>query len=64
MAKLVKMEYINDVNVYKCELTDEMLALWKEDQDAFWDKYGEEVEEGFEFSHDNVGDPNGSGHVL
>ena len=25
---------------------------------CFWDKYVEEVEEGFKFSHDNVGDPN------
>ena len=58
MAKLVKMEYINDVNVYKCELTDEMLALWNEDKDAFWDKYSEEIEEMWEFSHDKVCDPN------
>lgn len=58
MAKLVKMEYINDVNVYKCELTEEMLALWNEDRDAFWDKYSEEIEEMWEFSHDEVGDPN------
>lgn len=58
MTKLVKMEYINDINVYKCELTDEMLKLWNEDQEAFWDKYGEEIEEMWEFSHDKVGDPN------
>jgi|GEM_PF-3659771 hypothetical protein len=57
MARLVKMDYINDINVYKCELTDEMLELWKEDQSAFWEKYGDEVEEMFEFSHDNIGDP-------
>ncbi len=49
MTKLVKMEYINDVNVYKCELTEEMLALWNEDRDAFWDKYSEEIEEMWEF---------------
>jgi hypothetical protein len=57
MARLVKMEYINDVNVYKCELSEEMLELWKEDQDAFWEKYGDEVEEMLEFSHDDVSDP-------
>lgn len=51
------MDYINDVNVYKCELTNEMLELWKEDQSSFWQKYGVEVEEMFEFSHDKVGDP-------
>ncbi len=57
MARLVKLDYINDVNVYKCELTDEMLELWKEDQSAFWEKYGVVFEEMFEFSHDKVGDP-------
>jgi hypothetical protein len=57
MARLIKMEYINDVNVYKCDLTDEMLSLWKEDEYAFWDKYGSEIEDMWEFSHDKVGDP-------
>jgi len=55
MAKLVKFEYIKDLNVYKFPLTEEMLQLWKEDQEKFWEKYGDEVEEGFEFSHDKVG---------
>ena len=34
-----------------------MFELWNKDQEAFWEKYGDEVEEKFEFSHDNVGDP-------
>ena len=58
MAKLVKFEYINDINVYKFTLTEEMLQLWNEDEEKFWEKYGDEVEAGFEFSHDKVGDPN------
>jgi hypothetical protein len=58
MAKLVKFEYINDLRVYKFPLTEEMLQLWNEDEEKFWEKYGEEVEDGFEFSHDKVGDPN------
>ena len=58
MAKLIKYEYINDIHVYKCDLTDEMHQLWKEDEDAFWVKYGMIVEEKMEFSHDKVGDPN------
>jgi hypothetical protein len=57
MAKLIKMEYLNDVNVYECELTDEMLALYKKDEVAFWEKYGDELEGMWEFSHDKVGDP-------
>ena len=51
------MEYLNDVNVYECELTDEMLALYKKDEVAFWEKYGDELEGMWEFSHDQVGDP-------
>jgi hypothetical protein len=35
-----------------------MHQLWKEDEDAFWVKYGMIVEEKMEFSHDKVGDPN------
>jgi len=58
MAKLVKLEYINDLRVYKFSLTADMLQLWKEDQEMFWEKYGSQIEAGWEFSHDKVGDPN------
>ena len=56
MAKLVKFEYINDLRVYKFTLTEEMRQLWNENEEKFWEKYGGEVEDGFEFSHDKVGD--------
>jgi hypothetical protein len=58
MANLVKYEYINDLRVYKFTLTEEMLQLWNEDEEKFWGKYGDEVNDGFEFSHDKIGDPN------
>jgi hypothetical protein len=56
MATLRKYEYINDLNVYEVELTDEQLKLYNEDEDQFWELYGSDLD--WEFQFDKVGDPN------
>ena len=41
------------LDVYECELTEIMERSFKEDEEKFWDTYGDELE--FEFSHDKEG---------
>ena len=55
MAKLRKYETVTDINVYEVELTEEQLNHYNEDEDAFWDEYGDELD--WEFEYDKVGDP-------
>jgi hypothetical protein len=55
MAKLIKIE--TDYRFYAVELTDEQLALYQKDEDAFWENYEmiEELEENMEFVKDKDG---------
>ncbi len=57
MAKLRKIETIKDVIYYEAELTDEQLALYKENEDAFWEKYAEEISEKWEQTEEEAGSP-------
>lgn len=56
MAKLRKIEYINDIHVYEAELTEEQLEIYNEDEDKFFSEIASDLD--WEFSHDKVGDPN------
>lgn len=56
MAILRKYEYINDINVYEVNLTEEQAKLFEEDEEKFWDEYGVDLE--WDFIYDKVGDPN------
>lgn len=52
MAKLIKTE--TDYRFYELELTDEQLALYKEDEEKFWDEFWDwDVE--WEFVRDKEG---------
>ena len=53
MAKLIRLE--TDYRFYAAELTDEQLALYEKDEDAFWenDEMVEEIENKMEYVKDN-----------
>ena len=55
MAKLIRIE--TDYRFYAAELTDEQLALYEKDEDAFWenDEMVEEIENEMEFVKDKDG---------
>lgn len=55
MAKLIRLE--TDYRFYAAELTDEQLALYEKDEDAFWENYEmvEEIEDKMEFVKDKDG---------
>lgn len=55
MATLRKYETVTDILVYEVELTDEQLKIYQEDRDKFWDEVADDLD--WDFSHDNVGDP-------
>ncbi len=57
MAKLRKIETITDIRVYEIELTEEQTQLYKKDEDAFWEKYEDEINDNFDFMYDKAGDP-------
>jgi len=44
MAKLQKIQYHDDVLVEEAELTEEQLKLYKENEDEFWEKYGDDLD--------------------
>jgi len=54
MATLRKYVTTTDLNVYEVELTDEQLAIFKEDEDRFYDEVIDDLE--FEWVHDKAGD--------
>jgi len=55
MAKLIRLE--TDYRFYAAELTDEQLALYEKDEDAFWenDEMVEEIENKMEYVKDKDG---------
>jgi hypothetical protein len=55
MAKLIRLE--TDYRFYVAELTDEQLALYEKDEDAFWenDEMVEEIENKMEYVKDKDG---------
>lgn len=55
MAKLIRLE--TDYRFYAAELTDEQLALYEKDEDAFWENLEmvEEIEDKMEFVKDKDG---------
>ena len=44
MAKLLRTQYHDDVLVEETELTEEQLKLYKENEDEFWEKYGDDLD--------------------
>ena len=62
MAKLRKYETVTDINVYEVELTDEQLNVYNEDEERFWDEFSDELD--WEFSYDNVGDPDNEFEII
>jgi hypothetical protein len=44
MARLRQTQYHNDVLVEEAELTEEQLKLYKENEDEFWEKYGDDLD--------------------
>ena len=57
MARLRKTETVKDIFYYEVELTSEQLALFKENEDAFWEKYADEISEKWEQTRDEAGSP-------
>ena len=64
MAKIRKTETVTDINFYEAELNQEPLELYKENEEAFWEKYGDEIESNFELTGDNVGDPDNQYELI
>ena len=62
MATLRKYETVTDINVYEVELTEEQLKTYQEDEDRFFDEYGDELD--WEFSYDKVGDPDSEYQLI
>ena len=52
MAKLQKLTTATTYIWHEAPLTDEQLKLYKEDEDAFWDEYGDDVEDEMDFVTD------------
>jgi len=64
MAKIRKIETVTDINFYEAELNEEQLQLYKENEEAFWEKYGDEIEDNFELTGDKVGDPDNQYELI
>jgi hypothetical protein len=64
MAKIRKIETVTDINFYEADLNQEQLQLYKENEEAFWEKYGDEIEDNFELTGDKVGDPNNQYELI
>ena len=64
MAKIRKIETVTDINFYEADLNQEQLQLYKENEEAFWEKYGDEIEGNFELTGDKVGDPNNQYELI
>ena len=64
MAKIWKIETVTDINFYEADLNQEQLQLYKENEEAFWEKYGDEIEDNFELTGDKVGDPNNQYELI
>jgi hypothetical protein len=62
MATLRKYETVTDINVYEVELTEEQLKTYQEDEERFFDEYGDELD--WEFSYDKVGDPDNEYQLI
>ncbi len=57
MARLRKIETVKDTFYYEVTLTDEQLALYKENPESFWEKYAEELSDKWEATGDEPGSP-------
>ena len=57
MARIRKTETVKDIFYYEVELTSEQLTLFKENEDAFWEKYADEIAEKWEKTGDDAGPP-------
>lgn len=55
MPKLQKEESFLTYQWYEVELTEEQAELYKEDEDAFWEKWGDEIEEKMDWIDDKIG---------
>ena len=44
MAKIRQIQYHDDVLVEEAEVTEEQLKLYKENEDEFWEKYGDDLD--------------------
>jgi len=44
MARLRQIQYHDNVLVEDAELTEEQLKLYKENEDEFWEKYGDDLD--------------------
>ena len=55
--KLRKIETVTDIHFYEVELTEEQVALCKENEEKFWVNYGLELEGIMVQVGDEVGDP-------
>ena len=44
MARLRQIQYHDNVLVEEAELTEEQLKLYKENEDEFWEKYGDDLD--------------------
>ena len=64
MAKIRKIETVTDINFYEAELNQKQLQLYKENEEAFWEKYGDEIEDNFELTGDKVGDPDNQYELI
>ena len=51
MKILKKYEEWEKLLVYECELTDEQAKLFEEDEDKFFEKYGDELD--FDYSYED-----------
>ena len=61
---LSKIETVTDINYYEVELTEEQAALYKENEEKFWDKFGNEVEGNMTLVNDEVGDPDNEYELI
>ena len=44
MARLRQIQYHDNVLVEEAELTEEQLKLYKENEEEFWEKYGDDLD--------------------
>jgi len=61
---LRKIETVTDINFYEVELTEEQAALYKESEEKFWEKFGNEVEDNMNLVGDKVGDPDNEYELI
>ena len=64
MARLRKTETVKDIFYYEVELSSEQLALFKENQISFWEKYADEISEKWEPTSDEAGAPQNDYELL